>query len=601
MVSILKSMRFFISILAFVVSLDLFTYKERTIITNQEQFDNAITRVNNGEEMHWVLKKGEYFLKETIKSSAPLTIIGRNATITSALIFESKDAHREEGDFFIYSLNQPLGLFPIFYDEQGELIPISESVKEEFGVNYFEKDIVSSSENAAGANLFIHIPENLEHLRHNTFSQAFGYFDSGWERVGFTVEKSDWQVFSCTALNRCSTNNYMYDKTAYRKPVRFIIYNAERKPNAIFYDKEWLYVPKIYQKVRCVYEGDTSSQMPSISINSDVVLDGVRFVGYSNITVNVSKENCCEVRKCRFEKSLSSALVVKKQNGGGAKKAIIEDCFFYECGLYNGTFTSLQTSISGEPCIEVRNCKMIRYPSGWAYYKNTGRVIWVDGDVNIYNNVICNTCGAPVYFHAGKIEARGNVLYNDDIFNSHYERNSSSDWGFFYCDHLYTDTQKALDNMQHRILLEDNLMYGAYSYGGDARGIFIDDGRGDVICRGNIVLNSQLYSIDARNSSLTKASSIRNRYESNIVTTRYRLVAGEAVTGSNIPITATNILLTGDENVTGNIRVLEGDIRKTGSYESSCDGNKIYVSEDLYREIRRSTAWKSVKKFVKRK
>ena len=78
---------------------------------------------------------------------------------------------------------------------------------------------------------------------------------------------------------------------------------------------------------------------------------------------------------------------------------------------------------------------------------------------------------------------------------------------------LITVTKSALDNKIHHILLENNLIYGAYAYGRDARGIFIDDGRGDVTCNNNVILNTQSFSIDSRNVKRHDASSVRVRYK----------------------------------------------------------------------------------------
>ena len=86
------------------------------------------------------------------------------------------------------------------------------------------------------------------------------------------------------------------------------------------------------------------------------------------------------------------------------------------------------------------------------------------------------------------------------------------------------------------------MLYGAYSYVHDARGIFIDDVRGDVKCLDNIILNTQRYSIDSRNISTHEASSVRNIYSGNIVTTKYRLEAGSAVEGYNTPVLMKNYI-----------------------------------------------------------
>ena len=49
---------------------------------NQTEFDKAMERINNGEEMHIRLAKKSFLLKKLVKSNAPLYISGRGSTIT---------------------------------------------------------------------------------------------------------------------------------------------------------------------------------------------------------------------------------------------------------------------------------------------------------------------------------------------------------------------------------------------------------------------------------------------------------------------------------------------------------------------------------------
>ena len=575
--------------------------KATTCIRTQKQFDAAIVDINKGKEVRLKLRPGEYYLRQSLESSAPVAIVGKNATITCADVYDFNDAYESRSDYYVYKLSNPIGDYPIFYDQRRKIVPLSESVIEETGVNYLEGNIVSNGDNVIGAELKIPIPANLSHLKNKTFSCAFGYFDSGWGVVDISIASSDNMYFYCTTKNRCATNNFMYDKAVYNKPVRFVIYNAEQKAHHIYYDANYLYIPKDYKRIYCIDEGRLNDNKVKLSFNSDVVLDGVSFVGINNITINSKINNVCEIRNCRFEKVAGSAIILKKDNGVNATKSVITDCDFYECGLHKGAFTQLLSSFVGKPCIEVRNCTMTRYPMGWSYYKNTGGGIWVDGDVNLYHNTIYNSSRDLIFLHAGKIVASGNVLYNTDEFNSHEDRNLSNDWGLIYCGFIFSNTEDAIKNKNHVIILENNLLYGAYAYGGDARGIFIDDGRGDVICKNNLILNSQLYSIDARNSRINNVASIRNRYEDNIVTNNYRLVSGISVMEDNSPVVNSNMVLSKVDNEVSNVHVLNDDIFLNINTEMSCTEKNIIVSTDLYNILSQSAAWRDVKKYVRRK
>ena len=212
-----------------------------------------------------------------------------------------------------------------------------------------------------------------------------------------------------------------------------------------------------------------------------------------------------------------------------------------------------------------------------------------------------NSPRGHLFLKQGKIIVTDNVFYNSDVFNANYERNICSDWGMIYCNHLYKDTESALNDTTSKIVIERNLIYGAYSYGNQARGIYIDDGRGDVECRNNVILNTQSYSMDSRNVKLTDASSVRNQFIGNIVTSRYQLASGPAVKGKNRPVSRGNILLDSRENVTSGVDVLEDDSRLDIDSECFFRDGKVWVSRALYKKLKRSPAWRSINHHVGRK
>lgn len=384
----------------------------------------------------------------------------------------SEDADEQTQSHFVHKIDNEFPPFTVFYNEDKELLHLAESVVDSIGVNYVEGEILAPSDFKQGATIKIPIPFNLKHLRNKAFSCAFGYFDSGWALVDYIVERSDDRFFYCTALSGCSTNNVMYDKTYYKKDVRFVIYNAEIKPNSIHYDSEGLYVPKNIVKLYFVTKNDNSQLLPTITINSDISICGVHFEGIGGVIVNSHRDSFCEIKKCKFEKTNSNTLSIKKDNGRDVKVAIVKDCTFFDCGIQDGYVLYLASNYEGQICIEVRGCTISRYPNSIVTYKNTGGAVRVNGDGSLYNNIIYNTCRDHFYLYGGTIKVYGNMLYNSDAFNSQIDRNLSSDWGLIYCDHYYSDKQKAIDNKLHRIVIEDNLLYGAYAYGGDARGFF---------------------------------------------------------------------------------------------------------------------------------
>jgi len=417
--------------------------------------------------------------------------------------------------------------------------------------------------------------------------------------VNFRLERADAKYFYCTTLTDCPTTNYQYDKKAYKKPIRYVLYNVEPKEGTVYFDSEYVYIPKNVKSAFCLNNTDAEHQVPKITTSSDIRIENVQFVGFGGVVVNSKIKDCCEIVSCSFSNTLNSTLTISKKNGEGVNMAHIRRCIFKYCSLYYDNMIVLSSSFDRRTCISISDCEIARYPDGDVMYKNTKPTVSITGDALVDNNVFYNNCRGHLGLNRGSIIVRNNVIYNTDDFNAKVARNLSNDWGLIYCNHIFKETEAALNNTLHHILIEKNLLYGAYAWGGDARGIFIDDGRGDVKCAGNVILNTQIYSIDARNSKLTSASSVRNRYENNILTSRYRLVAGEAVKGANVPSIKANTIIYSLPNTTGNVQVLEEDQVLVMNTEVSCTGSKIVVNKELYKFLKKSPSWRNIKKSMK--
>lgn len=574
-------------------------------VANQKQFDVAVERINKGEEMHLCLKKGLYVLNKSVNARAPLSIESCGAaTITSSDEYRNQDRIGVNATHDVYRIKTAPSTFALLYDSEGKILPVSESVLDDAGVNYLEGKIQAPSEYVAGTEIKIQIPSNLVHLKNKTFPRAFGYLDCGWKVVPFELVKSDKKFFYCKTLDECPTKDYQYDRNFYKKQVRFVMFNAEIKPGSVYYDNERIYVPKGVDRFFFLNSQEKGRTVPSITTGSDAEFRNIGFDGFGGITVNSNAAGRCEIVNCRFRNILGFALKVVKENGPVVRPANVKGCTFTDCSIYRDNILIVKSGFEGRSCVTVSNCVLTRHSEDRVYYKNASGALWVDGDAVVENNVIYNTCRCHLYMNKGEIVARGNVMYNTDGFNSRAERNLSGDWGVVYCNHIFyngNNTERALENKQHHILLESNMVYGAVAYGGDARGIYIDNGRGDVECRDNVVLNVQGYSIDTYNSPLTNASAVRNSYSGNIVTSKYRLLSGSAVTGSNVPVTRKNMVVSTEANKISNIRVAEDDVRLDDvDASATCSGGKIRVNEGLYKVMKKSPAWKEIKKYVEK-
>ena len=361
-------------------------------VASQEQFDAAVARINGGKETHIVLKKGTYLLRTSINAAAPLSIKGKNAIITCATQLTSKEIVRQTETHNIYKLDQPLSPFALFYDKNGKLLPISESVIDSVKVNYIDGEIEGPQEYKAGEKIKIPISSNLKHLKNKVFSCAYGYYDCGWKAVSFQMERSDDKYFYCTTLSDCPTKNYQYDKVAYKKPIRYVIYNAEKKENAIFFEGKDLYIPKDISVLYYLSNNDSVHLMPTITVSKAFDLENVKFIGLGTISVDSKKSDVCIIKNCIFQNSRSYALKINKENGENAVKAMVTGCIFKECSVYTGNVVRLTSTFYGPSCIIMQRCMLSRYSDGNVIYKNTSESVYVSGDVEIKDNVMYNSC-----------------------------------------------------------------------------------------------------------------------------------------------------------------------------------------------------------------
>lgn len=568
-------------------------------VKTQEQFDKVVERINKGEEFHIRLSEKTYLLKTNIKATAPLFIDGCGATIKCITnIYDKVFCYKETDDFYVYKKDVSIRAFPLFFNTDGSLIKVSETVNHKYDVNIVNDEIIAEEGINAGAIVKIPIADNLKHLRNRSFDNSFGYIDCGWQVVDFLLQKADSDYFYCTILNNCRPGNLSFDRKAYNKSIRYVLYNVEKEKRCIYYDSNYVYIPKSNKTVYHLNCGNYNEVQPNIIITSDFSIRNTTLYGFSGVEIQSKTSATCDIRNCKYVYSLGCALKIVREQDETILEATVKDCEFYCCSVLTGHIIDLISPLDNNRHINFSRCIVARYSDGRASYKNSNVGISVNGNVKLNDNLLYNIPRCHLSCGKGNITAQNNVIYNTDDFNLRSYRNLSSDLGLIYCNHLYDETDKALGNIQNKIKLVGNLLYGAYAYGGDARGIFIDDGRGDVECIENIILNTQLYSMDSRNSSITEAASVRNKYEGNIVTTRYRLAGGKAVEGENKPMVNANLLISTQNNERVNIQEVAKDKRLEIDTSCYCSGGKIMVSNDLYRMLKSCRAWKEVGKYV---
>ena len=566
-------------------------------VSTQAQFDTCIKKVQAGQPISINLGSGTYILKTAITAQSPLVIRGVNAVIKAQNdCYVASDAVRSTDSHNVCKIKHPIKPFSLFIDGNDKIVPVSETVSAGNKVNFCSK-IEGDYDGKPGTKVKIPLADNISFLRNKSLKNAYGYFDCAWTEVDFSVSKTDTQYLYCTTLTESNTGNFNYEKSVYRNNIRYVIYNAEAKRGRIYYDTNYIYIPKGVTKVYVLQNESFGEDTPTITALSDLVLEGITFKNFNGIKTNSSFQCESNIRNCRFYNTLSYAINVKKTNAHESKPCIINKCRFEHCSLLVNNVINISALNSNHAVVNVKGCEIKRYDDTLLMYKNCTGALMISADAVIEDCKIYNTPRCHLYINGGKVTARNNVFYNTSKYNSYKERNLSSDLGLIYVNHFTRNKQEALSNTTNVVLLENNLLYGSYAYGKDARGIFIDNGRGDVTCRYNIILDTQSFSIDARNAKkFTEVSSVRNRYEGNLLENRYRLECGSSVPQNLKPVSDGNIMTSKVESEKEGIKTFRRDDYVISKVEVNQE--HVKVSRTLLRKLKSNGIYSNVKKRI---
>ena len=570
-------------------------------ISTQKAFESIVRQINLGKEQNIILSSGTYFLNQPINAKNKLCITGNNATIMmKGETYSPLEAVRVTNSHYVYKLKSAILPYSLFVTRDHKIVDVSESVDNHSKVNVISEDIIGPVEQYIGMELKIPLAKNLSHLANRKMSNTYGYFDCGWSKIDFIVDRIDHSYIYCKSLNKTNVKDINYEKTHYRDRIRYVLYNAEMKFDEIFYDNDYLYVPNNVGEIRYIPCALYNKSKPSITCSSDVVLDGIHFSEFNGIRISATSNSKCIIQNCIFENTLGAVLTVKKKNTTDAEPVIIKDCRFMNCAIQKDLVISLSSDCIDHPCFFMDGCTLSRYPDAKVGYKNCNGVVKVNGDAIISNNTIYNTCRDHLFFSKGCSVARGNILYNTSEFNSHIHRNLSNDWGAIYCGHFTKDPHAAAQNKINILLLEGNYIHDIYGHVKDARGIMIDNGRGDVICRGNLILNTQSYTLDSRDARRTiVTSSIRNVFENNVLGGRYRMAGGIGLQHKDYPISSANVVMGEYQTVINErIRKKEKDVVYPMPIKE-VKSTYIIVSSKAYNKLAKLPGWNYIKRFVR--
>lgn len=561
---------------------------DKIFIENQKEFDNLIDRINNNENINAVLSDGVFIINKPIIIKNNLTIIGSLNTVIKGnnLIFKRIDAIDKTDTHYICDISKlDIKEFSLFVDRDNNIINISESVDETLKINITTEAILRVDDN----NIKIKIPDNLEHLKNKSFEKAFGYLDSWYRAPMFKLKSSDNDYFYCELYNTITEDNFNTfvngEKTYYNVFANFVLYNTEIKDNYIYYDNSKLYIPNSIDYIECI--NYTKEYLINSDYNgSDIIINNVKFenIKFLNIYNLFDRKYKCSITNLYFLNNHFFNIVGTLFNGESSENicnTYIYKCNIKNCSLIEGSIIFKDNNKFIESKYFVSNCFISRYYSEIPNYKNTSAIITNNNqNYKVINCEIINTSRDNIYVNKGNVNIISNILYNTSSFLKYPQRNASRDAGFIYVNHYTFDTNKILNNKEIIVNIKYNKIYNVLGKG-DVRGIFIDNGRGDVICIGNVILSSQLYSIDSRIYSSNPASSCRNIFKNNILASKYRLeYSKNTILNENIPISENNILLYGDDNKI-NINVISDKRIK----DFLINENNLFLTKEDYDDI----------------
>lgn len=552
-------------------------------ISNQSEFDALIYKASHRKEVDAYLKEGTYIIEGSNPIYTKFKLRGEGAVLKQRnKILTKKDAIKETSTHYICPIDN-IGIFSLFVDTEGNNVAVSEDSEPKSKVNYITEDVVPVySQNSSEINkIKLKIPDNLNYLRNLSFSKAFGYIDSWWSAPTFAITHSDEDYFYCDLLQprtKEQFNSFINgEKSQYKKNPSFVIYNVTPQPDRIFYTDKYIYIPKDYNEIEVIdYNQNQPLFIPQEEAkvkfeNLDIINSNFIVFSHKNLRGEISFENC------KFRNILQQ--VLNTAYDSNLNRLYINQCEFIDCAFIelNPLIKIIAPNCNGK----ITNNLFNHYKDGFCFYKNVMQYIYIRNckDIEISDNIFINNPRGAFFLWSGKIDIVSNEFYNDSTFNSFPDRNFSRDAGAIYCGKLYGNNIITDDN-PNKISLRLNKIHDFYGKG-DVRGIFIDDGRGDVTCFGNLIFNGQLYSIDSRVDSSDPYSSIRNKYTYNIVAYPYRLTYGDSIRSIDRPILKNNILLfsNGDNKVTTQSHT---DIRVS---DFKIDGSDVKINNKVLKKL----------------
>lgn len=453
-----------------------------------------------------------------------------------------------------------LGYFPIFVNENDELIKVQTTINPSYGCLTVPSGQSSNCIfKTVDSKTYVQIPidETLgdEYKNKPSFTNAYGVIKVDFRYVFFELISSTSDYFEGAVIynpyNSTSTRALNYDQSNYGDKICYTIYNATtNEPNSIYYDSEYIYIPNHIKKAKFVGSGwkKTGSGYTSLTdrwfdIQGDnnkgynVTFENIMFKNFGVCPIKVSdppQQNIntnLNIYNCEFLNTTRDAVNISFTSSLGdyvsTWKGVIseiKDCVFNKCciistvvdqaiitgrNLYSVSGTNNYPTtgdIKGRGYIDIHNCTFNAITNK-EYYMCQRCGVALNSDSSLYNCKFINLTYAVTAFH-GLVEINDNIFdFNSDILNLPYPE-FIHDSGVIYIGQIsksLTEDNSRLRDGRHKAIVKGNNIHpitpSIYGSQLSYSGIYLDDGRGNVIVDNNLVgpIGTSRYSIECRN------------------------------------------------------------------------------------------------------
>lgn len=518
------------------------------------------------------IEKGTYFFDEgtfTFKNVNYPDVTVR--IIANHSIVIPKGKKYKNGDKYIGDLN-PNKVFIAtdytvldLYSEMQQTNSLIEIVNEKEGICRIQISVNSQLEPRFA---YITIPQWCK-------SKTYKVTDIKNEYIYFLVsdlEKDKWGRF-----------NVNYDYTLHMDYPRYRLFNEIKGE---FYVKEGkVYLDKRYMSVhscdKCSFLRVWNSSFKRFSI------EGFYFVGNCyNSSLNAlidfreSKAEAFEITKCSFKGIKSQLIIITNTDNVSFDNNNVEYCYNYGIASYNG---SANTNITN-------NC----FHDNGIDLQQDYSVCCMGEDYYIANNIFCNfpysAIRVGLHYQQEHDQKCNGIIENNEIFYSKdyykdYKKHTLMDGGAIY-----------VGTVNDGAVIRSNFIHDYIGMEGN-RGIFCDDGAGNVEISGNVVTGiANYYAIDSRRvKSMDKHYSDANRnviIKNNVIEGKYLLEGrdGSCMLGTNVLINPNDSCTIANVSVEGNDVIIDNVKRRRIN-------SKLRFSGKQKRIIKKSLAGEDVKKW----